>query len=143
MVGENIIESYIQFIDMCKTGEVYISKQVDVYDLLDSGDDEKLMELVETDRIQHFAFSEFNDDFMGALTKDLEMLKRLGEAWAEIDTDPKLDEFKRELKKNLILKKNKLIIFTESKETASYLGEQLGAVYGDSVVVFAATAAPR
>ena len=130
------IESYIRFIDMCKTGDVYISKKVDIYDLLDSGDDEKLLELVETDRVQHFAFSGFRDDFMGALTKDLEMLEQLGEAWAKINTDPKLDEFKRELKKNLILKKNKLIIFTESKETASYLGEQLGAVYGDSVVVF-------
>ena len=130
------IESYQQFIDMCNTGDVYISKQVNVYDLLDSGDDEKLMELVDADRVQHFTFSEFNDGFMNALLKDLKMLKQLGDAWAEIDTDPKLDEFKRELKKNLILKKNKLIIFTESKETASYLGDELSAIYGDSVVAF-------
>ena len=130
------IESYTQFIDMCKTGEVYISKQVNVYDLLDSGDDEKLMELVNNAKIQHFVFSEFRKDFLGVLEKDLAMLKWLGGAWAEIDTDPKLDEFKQELKKNLILKNNKLIIFTESKETAQYLGKELGVMYGESVVVF-------
>lgn len=130
------IASYTQFIDMCNTGDVYISEQVNVYDLLDDGDDEKLMELVEADKVQHFAFSEFSKDFIAALEKYLRLLKRLGEAWEEIDKDPKLDEFKRELKKNLILKNNKLIIFTESKETASYLGNELGKIYGDSVVVF-------
>lgn len=130
------IESYTKFIEMCNTGDIYISKKVNVYDLFDNGDDEKLMELVDADKVQFFAFSEFSKDFMGALVKDLDMLKRLGQAWENIDTDPKLDEFKRELKKNLILKNNKLIIFTESKETATYLGNELGRIYGDSVVVF-------
>ena len=130
------IKSYTQFIEMCNSGEVYISKKVDVYDLLDNGDDEKLMELVDADKVQHFVFSEFKQSFMSSLEKDLAMLKRLGEAWAKIDTDPKLDEFKRELERSLILKNNKLIIFTESKETANYLGKELGAIYGDSIVVF-------
>ena len=136
------IESYTQFIEMCNTGDIYISKQVNVYDLLDSGDDDKLNELIDTDRVQHYAFSDFRKGFMEALEKDLEMLKRLGEAWAEIDTDPKLDEFKRELKKSLILKNNKLIIFSESKETASYLGEELSKIYGDKVVVFSGDSSP-
>jgi superfamily II DNA/RNA helicase len=136
------IASYTQFIDMCKTDDVYISKQVIVYDLLDNGDDEKLMELVDADKVQHFAFSEFGKDFMGALEKDLGLLKKLGDAWKEIDTDPKLDEFKRELKKNLILKNNRLIIFSESKETASYLGKELGKIYGESVVVFSGDSSP-
>ena len=129
-------QSYTQFIDMCSEGDVYISKKVNVYDLLDGGDDEKLLELVEADKIQHFAFSEFNKDFLFALKKDLAMLKRLRDAWAEIDTDPKLSEFKQELKRNLILKNNKLIIFTESKETADYLGRELGAIYGERVASF-------
>ena len=129
-------ESYIQFINMCIAGDIYISKQVDVYDLLDSGDDDKLMELVDADKVQHFKLSEFNDDFIDDLKTDLATLERFGNAWAEIDTDPKLDEFKRELKKNLILINNKLIVFTESKETAAYLGDELSAIYGDSVVVF-------
>ena len=40
-------ESYEKFIDMYEKGEVYISKKVDVYDLLDNGDDEKLINLKE------------------------------------------------------------------------------------------------
>jgi superfamily II DNA/RNA helicase len=130
------ITSYQQFIDMCKSGDVYISKKVNVYDLLDSGDDDKLTELVEADKVQHFDFSEFREDFLPMLEKDLAMLKRLDDAWSEINDDPKLNEFKRELVGNTILKNNKLIIFTEAKDTADYLGDELRAVYGDSVVVF-------
>ena len=40
-------DSYEKFIAMYHSGEVYISKKVDVYDMLDNGDDEKLMKLVE------------------------------------------------------------------------------------------------
>jgi hypothetical protein len=130
------IKSYMQFIDMCNSGEVYISKKVNVYDLLDDGDDEKLLELIDADKVQHFSFSEFKKEFLPDLEKDLAMLKRLGDAWAKIDIDPKLDEFKQELHRNLVLKNNKLIIFTESKETATYLGRHLRTIYGEKVVVY-------
>jgi superfamily II DNA/RNA helicase len=130
------IDSYELFIEMCKNGEVYISKKVNVYDMLDNGDDEKLMKLVDDERVQHFNMDEFKSTFLPALAYDLSMLKDLKEHWDKIDEDPKLDEFRRELKNNNILKKNKLIIFTESKETAKYLGSELQKDYGDSVVVF-------
>lgn len=130
------IQSYEMFIEMCKTGNVYISKKVNVYDLLDSGDDEKLMRLVDDERVQHFKFADFREDLMTALEKDLAMLKRLSECWQKITHDPKLEEFKRELERNEILNGKKLIIFTESKETAGYLGDELKSIYGDSVVVF-------
>jgi len=130
------IRSYEQFIEMCNSGDVYISKKVDVYDLLDNGDDEKLMRLVDEDKVQYFSFAEFKDDFMGALEKDLAVLKDLSESWARIKKDPKLDEFTKELTENKILKDKKLIVFTESKETAQYLGEELGKIYKERVVVF-------
>jgi hypothetical protein len=130
------IESYMKFINMYDSGEVYISKKVDVYDLLDSGDDDRLMSLVDDDLAQYFKSTEFNDDFLPNLENDLGMLNQLYSEWMDIDTDPKLDEFKSELKNNTILGDNKLIIFTESKETAEYLGVELSAIYGDSVIVF-------
>ena len=136
------IESYTQFIEMCKTGDVYISKKVNVYDMLDNGDDDRLMALVEEDKVQYFKFSEFGNDFMPALERDLNMLRELGDSWEQITTDPKLDEFKRDLKKNLILKNNKLIIFSESKETSYYLGRELAEIFGDSVVVFSGDSSP-
>ena len=136
MTLSRFINSYELFIEMCKKGEVYISKKINVYDMLDNGDDEKLLQLVDEERVQHFMVDEFKSTFLPALTYDLSMLKDLKEHWDKIHTDPKLDAFKKELIQNGILKKNKLIIFTESKETAKYLGGELHKEYGDEVVVF-------
>lgn len=136
MTLNRFIQSYEQFIEMCKSGNVYISKKINVYDLLDNGDDDKLMALVDEDKVQHFNLDEFNGSFLPSLERDLSMLIRLKEHWASITVDPKLEEFKRELKTNKILNGNKIIIFTESKETAGYLGENLSEFYGDRVIVF-------
>ncbi|HZK55290.1 MAG TPA: helicase-related protein [Desulfosporosinus sp.] len=130
------IDSYQKFIIMCKAGDVYISKKVNVYDLLDSGDDSTLMELVDGDKVQHFKLEEFSSSFIPSLERDLAMLQRLKEHWTEITVDPKLAQFKKELKTNKVLSDNKIIIFTESKETAGYLGDALAETYGDRVVVF-------
>ena len=45
--------------------------------------------------------------------------------WSWITRDPKLHTFLKELQENPTLKKNKLIIFTESKETAVYLADHI------------------
>jgi len=136
MTLERFIQSYSKFINMCKNGDVYISKKVNIYDMLDNGDDEKLLELVEKEKVQHFKISDFNSSFIPSLERDLSLLLRLKEHWAGIEDDPKLYQFKNELKTNKILKNKKIIIFTESKETAEYLGEQLHGLYKDRLVVF-------
>ena len=105
------IQSYESFIAMYKTGEVYISKKINVYDLLDSGDDAKLMALVDEEKVLHFKTSEFEDRFLIELRDDLSKLKYLQNEWAKIKVDPKLEQLKKELNTNKILKNNKLIIF--------------------------------
>ena len=130
------IQSYESFIAMYKTGEVYISKKINVYDLLDSGDDAKLMALVDEEKVLHFKTSEFEDRFLIELRDDLSKLKYLQNEWAKIKVDPKLEQLKKELNTNKILKNNKLIIFTESKETANYLGKKLAEKDGEKVIVF-------
>ena len=129
-------ESYEKFIDMYEAGEVYISKKVDVYDLLDSGDDDKLMELVEAETVMYFKFSESDEKFIKDLKWDLTKLKYLSDMWKNIQTDPKLDQFKYELQHNKKLIGNKKIIFTESKETAEYLVENLTDLYGSRVIAY-------
>lgn len=129
-------ESYEKFIEMYEAGEVYISKKVDVYDLLDSGDDDKLMELVEAETVMHFKSSEFDEKFIKNLKWDLTKLKYLSDMWKNIQTDPKLDQFKYELQHNKKLIGNKKIIFTESKETAEYLAENLTDLYGSRVIAY-------
>lgn len=136
MTLDRFIMSYELFINMVKNGQVYISKKINVYDLLDSGDDTRLMKLVDEEKVSHFTTDEFNQFFISHLEEDLLMLKYLKDEWAKISVDPKVEQFKKELKSNPKLKGNKLIIFTESKETAKYLGEHLKELYGDKAVVF-------
>ena len=137
MTLSRFIESYEHFIDMYnKTGEVWISKKVDVYDLLDSGDIEKLMQMVEDENGFHFKTSDFKSTFIIDLNKDLSMLKYLRDLWNSITTDPKLETFCEELESNKKLLGNKKIIFTESKETAEYLEQQLQPMYGKRVIAY-------
>lgn len=130
------IESYEKFIAMAETGEIYISKKVDVYDLLDDGNIEKLMYLIEQQDVMKFKTNEFEPRFMKELRLDLAQLKFLRDTWSNIETDPKLDEFKKSLTTNEIMIGKKIIIFTESKETAEYLNDNLKELYGDSVIFF-------
>lgn len=137
------IKSYEQFIDMCKSGDTYISKKVDVYDLLDNGDDERLMQLVEDDKVKHYKTNEFRKDFIPALNKDLLFLRLLEEQWEGIIEDPKKDQFLFEIENNPVLLGKKMIIFTESKETAEYIGLYLEEKYPEKVLVFSGQGSRR
>lgn len=130
------ILSYQKFIDMCEGGHIYISKRVDVYDLLDDEDDDKLIELVEEDMVQYYPIDNFKKSFLVDLNKDLLLLKKLADQWNEITEDPKRDEFLLELSSQEVLKENKIIIFTESKETAEYVGQYLEGNYPEKVLVY-------
>ena len=129
-------ESYEKFIAMYQSGEVYISKKVDVYDLLDNGDDEKLMGLVENEVVMHFKSDEFDPKFIEDLECDLTKLRYLMDLWKNISIDPKLEQFKVELSENNKLIGNKKIIFTESKETAEYLETELKPIFGERVTAY-------
>ena len=133
---ERFIESYEKFIDMVKTGDVYISKKVDVYDLLDDGNLDKLMYFIEQNDVMKFKSTEFEPRFIRELEQDLGQLKYLQTMWSLIKEDPKLDEFRLSLTRNTVMKGKKVIVFTESKETAEYLCEGLRDLYGDRIIFY-------
>jgi superfamily II DNA/RNA helicase len=56
--------------------------------------------------------------------------------WTKIDYDPKIDKFLNLLENDHILKENKLIVFTESKETADYLENHISKKFGNAVLGF-------
>ena len=136
MTLSRFIDSYEKFIAMAETGKVYISKKIDVYDLLDDGNIEKLMYLIEQQDVMKFKTNEFEARFMKDLRQDLAQLKYLQDLWHMIEIDPKLNEFKKNLKENRVMCGKKIIVFTESKETAEYLAENLKEIYGNSIVFF-------
>lgn len=133
---ERFIESYEKFIEMSKTGKIYISKKVNVYDLLDDGNTQKLMYLIEQQDVMEFETKEFSSQFFRDLQADLAQLKSMQFIWSLIGNDPKLDEFKRNLTANPLIKGKKAIVFTESTETAQYLYEELKSIYGERIIYF-------
>lgn len=136
------IESYEKFIEMVKTGEVYISKKVNVYDLLDDGNLDKLMYLIEQNDVMKFQSTEFEPRFIKELEEDLAQLRYLETIWSFVKDDPKLDEFKHNLKTNKVIRGKKNIVFTESKETAEYLYENLQDIYGERVIFYSGQSSP-
>lgn len=133
---ERFIESYEKFIEMSKTGKIYISKKVNVYDLLDDGNTEKLMYLIEQQDVMEFETKEFSSQFFRDLQADLAQLKSMQFIWSLIGSDPKLTEFKKNLTTNPLMKGKKAIVFTESSETAQYLYDELKGIYGKRVIYF-------
>lgn len=122
---QRFIKSYERFINMYNDGTVYISKKVNVYDLLDNDDFDKLEKAVEEEKAQKYESKDFRKDFLTDLQHDLEVLKQVWALWKNVDEDPKLSKFIAELKKHEKLKKKQLVVFTESKETGDYLYEHL------------------
>jgi len=130
------IQSNIKFLEMCNSGTVYISKKVDIYDLLNNDDDDKILDLIENNEVQEFQINEFGDSFISDIEKDLNLFKILFSEWTNINEDPKKDQFLLELKNNKTLKNKKIIIFTESKETATYINTYLNQKYPNKTIEF-------
>ena len=133
---QRFIDSYERFIEMYESGTVYVGKIKNLYDLLDSGDDRKLLQLIDEGDLWKFGSEEFSASFIRDLNIDLAQLKAWQSNWKLIKVDPKLEEFKRNLTTNPVMKGRKLIVFTESMETAEYLYGELKPLYGGRVVYY-------
>lgn len=133
---DRFIESYENFISMYKSGVVYVSKKYNVYDLMNNGEEDKLDFIVDKEDAFKFKSEEFNSTFIEDLEFDLSNLKRIRRMWDPIENDPKLDKFIDDLKNNKLLKKSKILIFTESKETAEYLKKNIDMHFKNQTILF-------
>ena len=140
MTLNRFIDSYNEFIKMYKEkGIVWISKKVNIIELLDNEDFEKLDRALKNEDVFKFKAEDFNKEFIKDLEKDLAILQNLQEIWKSVEIDDKLEYFIKELKHNKNLKNNKLIIFTESKETAEYLKDNIQRGINEKVLMFNGT----
>ncbi len=133
------IISYEKFIKMYHNGTVYISKKVDVYDLIEGDEIERLEEFVEDEKAHKYDSKDFRKEFIEKLEFDLEVLRGVKKLWSTVGSDPKLEQFIDDLKSKPALKNNKLVIFTESKETGDYLYEALLNEFPDKVMFYSST----
>lgn len=120
-----------------RAGWSNISKDVDVFELLEAEDEARLQRLVEEERAQRYDGGRFKPEMLVSLRRDLELLETLLEMWEGVTHDPKLEGFVRDLKTHSLLGGRKLVIFSESKETTEYLADKLEAHFPSEVMSYA------
>ncbi|OGW25509.1 MAG: helicase [Nitrospirae bacterium GWC2_42_7] len=132
------LKSYEMFINEFEKGNVYVSKKhsSEIFEFMESGDDKAIQKLIDEGKAEKYEKKDFKKSFAKDLKDDLETLNTIKELWQRIERDPKLETFIVKLSENPILSQNKLIIFTESKETAQYLSENINKKVPNSALLF-------
>ena len=135
---QRFIASYEHFLREFEKGNVYVSKKYTnkIFELLENDDSDAIQRLIEEEKADVLPAKEFRETFKRDLENDLDILKEIEELWQGVKRDPKLLTFKDKLSKRDILKKQKLIVFTESKETAEYLAKSINEFLPNEVLVF-------
>lgn len=128
-----------RMIEMFNKGKVFVAPDAQVNSLMDKDwSDEEIEEYIlelsaENPRNQVFTPADFDPGFLPLLQNDLQNITEICEEWHRVHEDPKLNVFKKLLKNELLREDlnatGKLVIFTESKETAEYLTTQLQEQY--------------
>jgi superfamily II DNA/RNA helicase/HKD family nuclease len=121
------IHTYERVISEFQKGHVFISKKHigKIFELLESDNQQGIESLLEDDKAEKLSATDFRPEFLSDLTNDLRVLKAINSHWKKVTRDPKWESFQDILKKTPLLKTSKLIIFTESKETADYLAQKI------------------
>lgn len=121
------ITAYEKFIEAHQQGEVFISKKKTtlIFELLEAGDTDTIESIIESGEADRYHADEFTDEFLVHLKNDLEVLRLIKHDWENIYRDPKWEKLKALLQTDAVLHNEKLLLFTESKETAEYLAERI------------------
>jgi len=121
-------------IKMFEQGRVYIAPNLKVTEFIVDEKEDELIRLIaearETDpTIQVCTPDDFEPAFLEGVQHDAMILSKLVDRWNAVDQDPKLETFIHYMENSLFdSKKNpskKLIVFSESKETTTYLHQAL------------------
>jgi len=132
------ITNYELFLKEFDEGNVYVSKKYanKIFELLENDDDEAIQNLIESDKAKRYPAKDFTENLKQDLENDLGILKEIQSLWNRVKRDPKLISFIDLLSSRQILRKNKIIVFTESKETAEYLAKSLEYKFLNKVLAF-------
>ena len=131
----NLLVTTQRMISMFNNGKVFIAPDLKINDLMEKGFSMEQIEnliiemSIENPRNNIFEPEDFDPAFLIGLKKDEQLLKDLEKEWKGIEDDPKLTNFLILLKQELFRKDmnptGKLVVFTESTDTANYLEEKL------------------
>jgi superfamily II DNA/RNA helicase len=133
---DRFVVSHENYIKMINKGNIYISKKINIFDLLDEDDDEKINDLINDEKIQQFKKEDFNENFIEDVQNDLNTLISIQNIWKDLEEDPKINKLISILKNDSKLKNKKIIIFTESAETGLYLLKELSKEFSKKVLFY-------
>lgn len=134
---KNLATSTERMIEMFDKNKVLIAPDLKVNDLMEKGSSIEDIEILINSlneespggRNNIFTTDDFDEKFVQGLRKDYLLLKELIKDWDKVEQDPKLDAFFKILKDELLNSRDnesgKLVIFTESTDTADYLTNQI------------------
>jgi superfamily II DNA/RNA helicase len=119
-------------------GNVYTSKKYinKIFEYLENDNDEAVQQLIDSGKADKFKNSDFKPEFIEILKSDLVILEDIQKLWAKVTRDPKLNALLKVLSTNELLKSNKIILFSESKETAEYITEHINQAYKNQALCF-------
>lgn len=132
------INTYERVIAEFHKGHVFISKKHigKVFELLESDDEEGIEGLLQAEKAEKLSAKDFRPEFISDLNNDLKALKAVRQLWQKVSRDPKWESFRSILKRTPLLKEGKVIIFTESKETADYLAGKIRSEVEPGILLF-------
>ncbi|BBJ28540.1 helicase-related protein [Athalassotoga saccharophila] len=135
---DRFINSYKKFIEEYDKGNVYVSKGYinKIFELLELGNDEAVQKLIDEGKAERYPSKDFKSQLKDDLENDLKILENIKSIWQSINRDPKIETLLDNLNKDNIFKDNKIIIFTESKETAEYLTQNINNHLGKIALLF-------
>lgn len=129
---------YQKFIKAYHNGYVYVSKKraAQIFELIENADFAAIEKIIEAEEAEKYGADEFSPEFISDLESDLRVLVSIEEDWKSIYRDPKWDKFKLLLQNDAIFHNSKLLLFTESKETAEYLTNRIEDELSEKVICF-------
>lgn len=118
---------------MINNGKIYIAPKLKVSEFILDNNEAELERLLinaeDTETINAYPVEDFHQEFIQGIKDDHKTLKTLKEQWDNVTNDPKYETFIKKLKIELmesnINDNEKLLIFSESKETTNYLAKRL------------------
>ncbi len=114
------------------SGEVYITRKLadKVNRLLDEDNEDAILKLIDKEQVEKHTADEFEPEYVELLKSDLIILQKIQKTWGQLTRDPKLEAFIEKLSNEIQPSvKNKIIIFSESRETAEYLGKKINEIF--------------
>jgi superfamily II DNA/RNA helicase/HKD family nuclease len=132
------IAVYEKYIAAYRSGYVYVSKKKTnvIFDLIEAGDFNRIEKIIESEEAERYDAKDFDSQFFVDLKSDLETLQAIRADWHTVDRDPKWEKFLSLLKNEPTFQKTKLLLFTESKETAEYLCRRIADSFDEDALCF-------